>query len=102
MPTAGATYLAHFVGSGDASKVLLANPEELAANIVQKCSVNANPTMFKSGLTVANLQDWANQKMGGGSPIQSGGMTAQHNNDQDIQLCVDALNAEATARREKR
>jgi len=100
MPTAGATYLAHFLSSSDAIKVLLANPDELAANIVQKGSVDANPTVFKPGLTVDDLQDWANQKTGGGSPIPSGVMTAQENNDQDIQLSFDALNAEATARGE--
>ncbi|MGV8864980.1 MAG: tape measure protein [Pseudomonas sp.] len=99
-PTPGNTYLAHFLGANDAIKVLLANPDELAANIVQKQSVDANPTVFKPGMTAGDLQGWANDKMGGGSPIQSTGQTKQEETNQDIQLRIDALKEEATARQE--
>lgn len=99
-PTPGNTYLAHFLGSGDAVKVLLANPEELAKNVVQESSTKANPTVIKDSTSVQDLINWANMKMGGGSPIMSGGMTKQENTDQDIQLRVKSLREEAEARRE--
>lgn len=69
------TYLAHFLGSGDAVKVLLANPEELAANIVNPKSVAANPSVFKSGMTIQDLINWSAGKMGDGSKQLGGGQT---------------------------
>lgn len=99
-PTPGNTYLAHFLGSGDAVKVLLANPDALAKDIVQANSVKANPTVIKENTTARDLIAWANQKMGGGSPIMSGGMTRQENTDQDVALRVKALREEANARAE--
>ncbi len=72
-PDPGNTYLAHFLGAGDAIKVLLANPDELAKNIVNADSVKANPTIIKNDTTARDLAAWAAQKMGGGSPIMAGG-----------------------------
>lgn len=57
-------YLAHFLGSGDAIKVLLANPDELASKIVDPKSVKANPTIFKAGMTAGDLIEWSARKMG--------------------------------------
>ena len=57
-------YLAHFLGAGDAIKVLLANPNELAENIVKKESVNANKAVFKQGMTTGDLIAWAAKTMG--------------------------------------
>lgn len=94
------TYLAHFLGSGDAIKVLLANPDELAANIVKKQSVDANPSVFKPGMTARDLVQFANQKMGGGSPILTGGQTAQEQFDATIQQRVEGYKEEAAARKE--
>lgn len=74
------TYLAHFLGAGDAVKVLLANPEELAANIVNSRSVAANPSVFKPGMTVADLINWSGGKMGGGSRITGTGSTEREDN----------------------
>lgn len=74
-PDARNTYLAHFLGIDDAIKVILANPDELAANVVQKQSVNANQSILGEGRTVGQLLSWATQKMGGGSPLQSSGWT---------------------------
>lgn len=69
------TYLAHFLGAGDAVKVLLANPEELAANIVDPASVKANPSVFQQGMTIRDLIDWSANKMGDGSAITGTGQT---------------------------
>ena len=98
--TPGNTYLAHFLGSGDAVKVLLANPDELAKNIVQADSVKANPNVIKDGTTARDLINWANQKMGGGSPIMAGGQTKQENFDENIAGRVKGWKDEANARKE--
>lgn len=57
-------YLAHFLGAGDAVKVLLANPNELAENIVKRESVEANRSVFKPGMTAGDLIAWSARKMG--------------------------------------
>lgn len=57
-------YLAHFLGAGDAVKVLLANPNELAENIVKRESVEANRSVFKPGMTAGDLIGWSARKMG--------------------------------------
>ncbi len=57
-------YLAHFLGAGDAVKVLLANPNELAENLVKKQSVDANPGVFKQGMTAGDLIAWSAKLMG--------------------------------------
>lgn len=74
-PNARNTYLAHFLGISDAIKVILANPNELAANIVQQQSVAANKGILGGGKTVGQLLEWANRKMGGGAPLESSGWT---------------------------
>lgn len=57
-------YLAHFLGAGDAVKVLLANPDELATSLVKKESIAANPGVFKKGMTAGDLIAWSARKMG--------------------------------------
>jgi hypothetical protein len=99
-PTPTNTYLAHFLGANDAIKVLLANPADLAKNIVAADSVKANPTVIKNDTSIAQLIAWANQKMGGNSPILPNGQTKQENFDQDIAGRVKALKEENDARDE--
>lgn len=77
------TYLAHFLGAGDAIKVLLANPEELAAEIVNSDSVAANPSVFKPGMTVQDLINWSAGKMGDGSRQLGGGQTESEKQRED-------------------
>lgn len=74
-PTKGNLYLSHFLGSGDAIKVLLANPDALAKDLVNASSVKANPSVFKDGMTAGDLISWANGKMGGGQTITGSGAT---------------------------
>lgn len=99
-PTDANTYLAHFLGAGDAIKVLLANPDELAKNIVNERSTAANPTVIKADTTARDLQNWAFSKVGGGSPIMAGGQTKQENFDEDLAQRVKGWKDEANARKE--
>jgi tape measure domain-containing protein len=98
-PTDTNTYLAHFLGAGDAIKVVFANPDELAKTIVQPASVAANPTVIKDSTTASDLIAWANKAIGGGSPIMAGGQTKQEAFDQDITGRVKAMKDEADARK---
>ncbi|CAN7177358.1 tape measure protein [Rhizobium rhizogenes] len=92
------TYLAHFLGAGDALKVILANPDALAKTLVDPKSVAANPTVIKDTTTAGDLRNWAAQKMGGGSPIMSGGQTKQENFNEDFDQTVKGLKQVADAR----
>jgi len=74
-PDATNTYLAHFLGSGGAIKMLLANPNELASAIASKEAVKANPTILGNGKTVQDVIDYAARKMGGGGALNSTGRT---------------------------
>ncbi len=94
------TYLAHFLGAGDAIKVLVANPEELVSNIVGPKSIAANPNVFTPGMTAADLVKWADTKMGGGSTIMAGGETKQEQFDQTIRQRIEGWQEEAAARSE--
>lgn len=99
-PTDTNSYLAHFLGAGDAIKVVLANPNELAKNIVQPASVAANPSVIKDNTTAADLIAWANKAIGGGSPIMAGGQTKQEAFDENISGRVKAWKDEADARKD--
>jgi hypothetical protein len=61
--TPGSTYLAHFAGPGGAVKVLQADPTASAGSVLGDAVVRANPFLAK--MTVADLQAWADKKMGG-------------------------------------
>jgi hypothetical protein len=61
--TPGSTYLAHFAGPGGAVKVLQADPTASAGSVLGDAVVKANPFLAK--MTVADLQAWADRKMGG-------------------------------------
>lgn len=74
-PTPANTYLAHFLGSGGAVKMILANPNELASAVAGAAATKANPTILGGGKTVQDVLDWANRKMGGGEQLNSGGAT---------------------------
>jgi len=58
-------YLAHFLGAGGAAKALLAGPSAPLTDVMSKEQLDANPSL-KSMRTVADLQAWADKKMGGG------------------------------------
>lgn len=64
--TPGTTYLAHFAGPGGAVKVLQADPNAMAGDVLGASVVKANPFLAK--MTAKDLQAWADKKMGGSSP----------------------------------
>jgi hypothetical protein len=64
--TPGSTYLAHFAGPQGAVKVLSADPSTPVGDVLGAGAVNANP--FLRGMTVGDLQAWADRKMGGKAP----------------------------------
>lgn len=101
-PTAGNAYLAHFLGAGDAIKVLLANPTELAKNIVSEQSVRANPEVFGKNQTAGDLRAWAARLMGGNQPILDSGLTKQETEAADLakkqQTAYERINKELSER----
>lgn len=60
--TPGTTYLAHFAGPQGAVSVLKANPNASVGEVLGPQVMAANP--FLKGMTVADLQGWADKKMG--------------------------------------
>src|SRR5204862_96967 len=48
-PNPANTYLAHFLGSGGAVKMILANPNELASAVAGQRATAANPTVLGGG-----------------------------------------------------
>lgn len=64
--TPGTTYLAHFAGSGGAVKILQADPNASASDILGPAVLKANP--FLQGMTAQGLQAWAAKKMGTAAP----------------------------------
>jgi hypothetical protein len=75
----GTLYAAHFLGPGGASKVLAADPNASVASMLDPSVVQANPQLGQ--MTVAQFQQWANEKGGNGSggyaPPMAGGIAAQ-------------------------
>lgn len=61
----GALYLAHFLGPGDAIKVLAAPPGTPLAGLVNPASVAANQSVFSRNQTAGQLASWATSKVGG-------------------------------------
>jgi hypothetical protein len=65
-PTKGNTYLAHFLGSGDAVEVLSAKPDTPVSEILSPRVLKANPEVFAKARTAGDLIRWA----GGGGAAQ--------------------------------
>lgn len=59
-------YLAHFLGSGDAIKVLKADPNAPINGLVQQPSIDANQSVFARAPTAGALVAWAGRKVGVG------------------------------------
>ncbi len=60
--TPGNTYLAHFAGPQGADKVLSADPQKKAVDILDPAAAQANP--FLANMTAGDLRAWADRKMG--------------------------------------
>jgi|GEM_PF-4514791 len=62
--TNGTMYAAHFLGSGDATRVLRAPRNAPIERLVSPKVIKANP--FLRGMTVGDFEQWAERKAGGG------------------------------------
>jgi hypothetical protein len=71
--TDGTKYLAHFAGPGGAVKILQADPNAQAGDILGAAALKANP--FLKGMTAQGLQAWAAKK--GGATLPPGMQGAQ-------------------------
>jgi len=72
--TDAALYLAHFLGPGGAVKALKAGDSSPIGSVVSPDQIEANPNLKKM-VDVADLKQWADQKMGG-SGYQFGGIAS--------------------------
>jgi hypothetical protein len=72
--TDAALYLAHFLGPGGAVKALKAGDSAPIGSVVSPDQIEANPNLKKM-VDVADLKQWADQKMGG-SGYQFGGIAS--------------------------
>jgi hypothetical protein len=75
--TPGNLYLSHFAGPGGAVSVLKADPNTPASSVLSPGAVAANP--FLSGMTVGDLRNWADRKMGGTPSASSSGVVGGPN-----------------------
>ena len=72
-PTEGNMYLMHFLGEGDAIKVLKGTPTESVESLVQPRAVTANKNLLENK-SVADVTGWANRKMASVEPISVAGL----------------------------
>lgn len=61
--TPGNLYLAHFAGPGGAAKLLTTDPSRPATAVFSSAVMKANPHL--KGMSVGDVVNWANNKMGG-------------------------------------
>lgn len=60
----GTVYLSHFLGIGDALKVLSAHADATISKLVHSASIKSNPEVFKKIKTAGDMLAWAQDKMG--------------------------------------
>jgi hypothetical protein len=72
-PSDGNAYLAHFLGVGDAIKVLRASSDTPIGDLVTAASIRANPAVFGKVRTAGELAAWASRKMGGNGAVPPAG-----------------------------
>jgi len=63
-PTAGNTYLAHFLGAGGATKLLSADPHQPVSQLLDPRAIAANESILKDK-TAGQVAAWANGKYSG-------------------------------------
>lgn len=96
-----ALQLAHFLGAGDAAKVLTAASGTPLAGLISAASIKANPSILGGGATVNDAISYAESRAGGGG--SAGGKSKKTPSDifagsmQQIQARIDLLNAEYDA-----
>jgi hypothetical protein len=103
--TAGNLYLTHFAGQGGARKLLTADTEALAADVLGAGVVKANPWM--RGMTVGDVIAWAHRKMNEPAPRRAGARAELADDGgvdavAAVQADIDRINAEQDAARAAR
>lgn len=88
-------YLMHFAGEGDAPKIIKASDGTKIESVMDAGSIKANP--FLRGMTVGQVKEWAEGKMGGAVSGASAGQNALRATDREFAR-VSGLNN--TARRD--
>lgn len=95
-----ALQLAHFLGAGDAAKVLKAASGTPLAGLITQASIDANPTILGGGRTVDDARAYAERRANAST---TGGASKKSPADifqgslQDVQKRIDLLNAEYAA-----
>lgn len=96
-----ALQLAHFLGAGDAAKVLNAASGTPLAGLISAASIKANPTILGGGATVNDAISYAQARASGsgygGSKSKKSPDDLFAGNMQQIQARIDVLNAEYDA-----
>lgn len=96
-----ALQLSHFLGVGDAAKVLKAAPGTPLAGLISAKSIAKNPTILGGGRTVDDAISYAQRRASGSGSTGSRKKTPDdifQGSMADIQRRIDLLNAEASAR----
>lgn len=94
-----ALQLAHFLGAGDAAKVLSAAPGTPLAGLISQKSINANPTILGGGRTVDDARAYAQRR----ANAPTSGSRSKTPDDlfqgsvEDVQKRIDLINAEIEA-----
>lgn len=80
-------HLSHFLGVGDAIKVLKAAPGTKLAGLVSSASIKANPTILGGGRTVDDAIAYANRRAGA-TRVAAGDLTPQEKSKKDYDEIV--------------
>lgn len=92
-PSAGNLYLAHFAGSGGATRLHGADPGASARSVLGDAVVEANP--FLRTMNARDVIAWAERKMGGSGPVlRSGGDAVERGAADVLEDDIAALRAE--------
>lgn len=95
--TEAALQLSHFLGAGDAAKVLAAAPGTPLAGLISQASINANPTILGGGRTVDDARAYAEGRANS-SRVAAGDLTPseeaqrkQIETRKELKATIDAL-----------
>ena len=69
-------YLSHFLGAGDAAKVLKASPDTPISELVKETSIAANQNILGGDKTASDITRWASNKMLASAPAQGAAQAA--------------------------
>lgn len=104
--TNGNVYLAHFLGTGGAGKLLRASPDTPVEQLLGADAVNANASILR-GKSASEVIAWAHRKMGGraasvsrAGAVDPGDTTAAILRDEALQLRRDAAEIQGVGRME--